>query len=80
MLPIPTIPELLLLDDNGGGEDIAHRIRRLALGLGGDVGIGVQGEACRVMAKHTADGLHIHTVLEGQGGEGMAKVVEPHLG
>ena len=36
----------------------------LELRIGGDVGVSVQREACRVVAKHTADGFHVHAVLE----------------
>ena len=34
------------------GEDIAHRLRRFELGIGGHMGVGVQCEACGVMTKH----------------------------
>ena len=44
---------------------------RLELGVGGDVGVGVQREPRRVVAQHTADGVDVHTVLEGQRGEGV---------
>ena len=40
------------------------------------MGISVQGEACGEVAQHSADGLDVHTVLEGDGGEGMAEVME----
>jgi len=36
------------------------------LGVGGDVGVGVQRETRRVVTEHTADGFHVHTVLQGQ--------------
>ena len=48
-----------------------HRLRRLPLGSTGDVGVGVQGEACREVAQHPGHGLHIYPVLQGQGGEGV---------
>lgn len=35
------------------------------------MGVGVQREACRVVAQHTADGFDIHTVLQGHGREGV---------
>ena len=41
------------------------------LHLGGDVAIGVQGEACGIMSKQTRQGLHIHAILEGQCSEGV---------
>lgn len=44
------------------------------------MGVGVQGEAGGEVAQHTADGLDVHAVLEGEGGEGMTEVVEPNLG
>ena len=44
------------------------------------MGIGVQGKPCREVAQHPGHGLHIYPVLQGQGGEGVAQVVEPHLG
>ena len=46
-------------------------MRCLELRVGGDVGVGVQREARRVVAKHTADRFHIHTVLERHGREGV---------
>ena len=57
-----------------------HGLRRLPLGSTGDVGVGVQGEACGEVAQHPGHGLHIYPVLQGQGGEGVAQVVEPYLG
>ncbi len=53
------------------GEDIPHGLRRFQLRVGGDVGVGVQREACGVVTQHTADGFHVHAVLECQSGEGM---------
>ena len=53
------------------GEDAPHRLRRLELGVSGDMGVGVQREARRVVAQHTADGLDVHAVLQGHGGEGV---------
>ena len=41
------------------------------MGVGGDVGVGVQREARRVVAQHTADGLHVHSILQGHGCEGV---------
>ena len=34
------------------GEDVPHRLRRLELRVGGDMGVGVQCEARRVVAEH----------------------------
>lgn len=61
-------------------QHIGHCICRLALSLGGNVGVGVRGEASGIVAQHSADGLDIYPVLERQGGEGVAEVVEPNLG
>ena len=52
-------------------EDIRHGFRRLILHLPGGVGVGSEGEACVIVAQHTGNRLDVHTVLEGQGGEGM---------
>ena len=59
---------------------VGDGIRRLALGLGGDVGIGVQGEASGVVAQHSGDRFDVHAVLQGQSGEGVAQVVEAEVG
>ena len=40
------------------------------------MGVGVQREARRVVAEHTADGFDVHAVLERHGREGMPEVVE----
>ena len=55
-------------------------MRRFELGVGGDVGVGVQREACRVVTQHTADGLDVHAVLQGHGREGVAEVVKADAG
>lgn len=44
------------------------------------MGIGVQGEPGGVMTEHTGDSFDVHAVLQGQGCEGMAEVVESDLG
>ncbi len=54
----------------------SHRISRLLLRGGGDMGIGVQREACREVAEHARDRLDDHAVLQRQGGEGVAQIVE----
>ena len=61
------------------GEDIPHRLRRLELCVGGDVGVGVQREACGVMTQHRGHGFYIHAVLQRQRGEGVTQVMETHL-
>ena len=44
------------------------------------MGIGVQGEACGEVTQHAADGLDVHAILECDGSEGVAEVVESDLG
>ena len=61
-------------------ENVIYSAGCLALGLGGDVGVGVQGEAGAIVAQHAADCLDVHAVLEGKRGEGMAEIMKPHLG
>ena len=34
------------------------------------MGVGIQGEVCGEVTRHAADGLDIHAVLQGDGGEG----------
>ena len=51
-------------------------MRRFELGVGGDVGIGVQREARGVMTEHRGHGFYIHAVLQRQRCEGMPKLVE----
>lgn len=48
-------------------------MRRFELRVRGNVGIGIQREARRVVVKHTADGLDVHAVLERHRGEGVYK-------
>ena len=51
-------------------------MRRLELCVGGDVGVGVQRKAHRVVAQHRGHGLHVHAVLQRHGREGVAQVME----
>ena len=44
------------------------------------MGVGVQSEPGREAAQHTADGLDVHAVLQGECCEGVAEVVESDLG
>lgn len=57
----------------------AHGLGSLVLLLPRGVGIGAEGEACVVVAQHAGHGLHIHAVLQGRGGEGVAKIMEPDV-
>ena len=58
---------------------IPHRFCRSVLLLPGGVGVGAEGEACVVVAQHTADRFHVHAILEGQGREGVSQVVEADM-
>ncbi len=50
------------------GEDAPHRLRRLELGVSGDMGVGVQRKACGVVTEHRghrdAADLRLDVVLE----------------
>ena len=46
-------------------------MRRFQLGVGGDVGVGVQREPRRVVPQHTADRFYVYAVLEGHRREGV---------
>ena len=48
-----------------------HGFRRLPLGRGGHMDVGVQGKPGAVVAQHAGDGFHIHSVLQGQGCESV---------
>ena len=43
----------------------------LELGVGGDVGVGVQRETRGVVAQHRGHRFHVHAVLERHGREGV---------
>ena len=60
---------LLATKPNLHTQDISNGLSCFLLCRGGDMGIGVQGEACGEVTQHTGHGLDIHTVLEGNGGE-----------
>ena len=46
------------------------------MGVGGDVGVGVQRESRGVVTEHTADGLDVHAVLQGHRREGVTEVMK----
>ena len=52
-------------------QESAHLCCRLMLHTRGHMGVGIQGEACGVVAQHGGKGLDIHAVLQGQRGEGV---------
>ena len=58
---------------------ICHRLRRFLLGCGSYMGIGIQGEACGEVTQHAGHRLDIHTILECDGCEGVAEVMESDL-
>ena len=43
------------------------------------MGVDIQGEPGREVPQHSADGFDVHTVLQGDGCEGVAEVVESDL-
>ena len=49
------------------------------MGGGGDVGVGVQSEACGEMTEHTADCFNVYAILQSYGRKGVTKVVESDL-
>ena len=59
------------LASEGICQNFSHGFRRLLLGRCRDVGVGVQCEACREVPQHPGYRLDIHSVLKGQGGEGV---------
>ena len=61
------------------GKKISHGLSCFFLCRGGDVGVGVQGEACGEVAEHAGYRLDIHAVLEGNGSKGVAEVMESDL-
>ena len=58
--------------------EAAHGLRGFVLLLAGGVGVGSQGESGIVVAQHTADGFHVHAVLQGQRGECVSEIVKAY--
>lgn len=58
----------------------AHGLGGLVLLLPRGVGVGAEGESGIVMAQHAGHGPHIHAVLQGRGGKGVAQIMEPDVG
>ena len=49
------------------------------MGRGGDVGVGVEGETSGEVTQHAGHRLDIHTILQCDGCEGVAEVMESDL-
>ena len=49
------------------------------MGGGGDMGVGVQGEASGEVAQHSGHGLYVHAILQCDGCKGVSEVVESDL-
>ena len=60
-------------------QDISHGLSCFFLCRCCHMGIGVQGEACGEVTEHAGHRLDVHAVLEGDGGEGVAEIVESDL-
>ena len=60
-------------------QDISHGLGGFFLCRSGDMGIGVQCEPSRKVTQHAGHGLDVHTILERDGCEGVAEVMEPNL-
>ena len=56
--------------------EVAHGFSRFILLLSGGVGVGAEGKSSVVVAQHTGHRFDVYTVLQCQGCEGMAEVVE----
>lgn len=67
----PVLPFLEIFLLHRLTDDRADGVRRILLHLGCGVGVGVEGEACGVVAQGSREGFHVYAVLEGQGGEKM---------
>ena len=46
------------------GEEVPHRVRRLLLHGGRDVGVSVKSESGAVVAQHGGEGFHVYSVLQ----------------
>ena len=60
-------------------QDIPHGLGGFLLCRGGDMGIGVQSEASGEVTQHAGHRLDVHTVLQRDGGEGVAEVMKSDL-
>ena len=60
-------------------DETTYLVRCRLLHIAGGVGVGVQGEACRIVSQDTGDCLYIYAVLDGQGGEGMPEIMKADI-
>ena len=60
-------------------DDAADGVCGVLFHLGRGVGVGVQGEASRVVAQRAGQRLYVHAAFQGQRGEGVAQVMEPYV-
>ena len=61
----------LLLVSHRLVDDVSDGVRRLPAHPLGGVGVGVQSEARAVVSQRVGEGLHVHTVLQGERGKRM---------
>ena len=71
-LTVTYLPHLL-------ADDPADGVRCLLFHLGRGMGVGVQGEASRVVAQRAGQRFHIHPAFQRQRGEGVAEIVKPDV-
>ena len=63
----------------GSPDSLVDLVRRVLPHGIGDVGVGVQGGGAGHMADDGAQGLDVHAVFQGGGGEGVPQIVEPQM-
>ena len=69
---LPHLPHLLADDPTDGIGSVLLHLRR-------GMGVGVQGEASRVVAQRAGQRFHIHAAFQGQRGEGVAEIMKPDM-
>ena len=72
-------PFLSAINPNLQAQDISHGLGGFFLCRSGNMRIGIQGEACGEVTQHAGHCFNVHSVLEGNGSEGVAEVVESEL-
>jgi len=72
-------PFLSATKPNFQAQDISQSLSCFFLSRSGDMGIGVQGEACGEVTQHAGHRLDIYSVLQRNGCEGVAEIVESDL-